>query len=346
MREVILFLMLCTIAALVVGFRPERYRPARLWTGILAGLLVVLLLSKMWVEVPPGHVGVKFDPFAGGIQERELGEGWSLVLPWQTVQLFNVRTQQYTMSSARDELSGTDDAMTCQTKEGLKVKVDVTVLFRISGEGADRLWRSVGPNYVNTIVRPATRNVVRLVVARYGIMEVYSNAPETLTAASQQGIVPYVGKRQQVENEIYAELKPKLEEKGITLERVLLRNVAYESADFEQAIVAKQVAQQAVITQQYKLRIAEIQAQAQVERAKGMAEAIRLRGQALRQNSAVVGLEFVQKLPQDVEVRILPGGTVMMMPTPAGALPSSTGAMEVPQQPERERVPQRRESRE
>lgn len=330
MREAILFLIWCVIAALVMGFHPERYRPARLWTGIIAGLLAVLLLSKMWVEVPPGHVGVKFDPFAGGIQERELGEGWSLVLPWQTVQLFNVRTQQYTMSSVRDESAGTDDAMTCQTREGLKVKVDVTVLFRISGEGADRLWRSVGPNYVNTIVRPATRNVVRLVVARYGIMEVYSNAPETLTAASQQGIMPYVGKRQQVENEIYAELKPKLEEKGITLERVLLRNVAYESADFEKAIVDKQVAQQSVITQQYKLRIAEIQAQAQVERAKGMAEAIRLRGQALRQNGAVVGLEFVQKLPQDVEVRILPGGTVIMMPAPAGALPSSTGAIEAP----------------
>ncbi|MCS6829578.1 MAG: prohibitin family protein [Armatimonadota bacterium] len=344
MREAILLLIWCVIAALVVGFRPERYRPARLWMGIIAGLLAVLLLSRMWVEIPPGHVGVKFDPFAGGIQERELGEGWSLVLPWQTVQLFNVRTQQYTMSSARDELSGSDDAMTCQTREGLKVIVDVTVLFRISGEGADRLWRSVGPNYVNTIVRPATRNVVRLVIARYGIMEVYSNAPETLTAASQQGIVPYRGRRQQVEDEIYAELKPKLEEKGITLERVLLRNVAYESQEFEQAIVAKQVAQQAVITQQYKLRIAEIQAQAQVERAKGTAEAIRLRGQALRQNSAVVGLEFVQKLPQEVEVRILPGGTVMMMPTPAGALPASTGAIEVPQPAERERAPQRRGS--
>jgi regulator of protease activity HflC (stomatin/prohibitin superfamily) len=342
MREAILFLVWCTVAAFIVGPRAERYSTGRLLAGIVAGLVVVLLLSRMWVEVPPGHVGVKFDPFAGGIQERELGEGWSLVLPWQTVQLFNVRTQQYTMSSARDEATGTDDAMTCQTREGLRVKVDVTVLFHISGEGADRLWRTVGPNYVNTIVRPATRNVVRLVVARYGIMEVYSNAPETLTAASQQGIVPYVGKRQQVENEIYAELRPKLEEKGITLERVLLRNVAYESEEFERAIVAKQVAQQAVITQQYKLRIAEIQAQAQVERAKGVAEAIRLRGQALRQNSAVVGLEFVQKLPQDVEVRILPGGAVMMMPQPAGALPSSTGALQLPQPEQRERAPTRR----
>lgn len=343
MREAILFLMLCVATALVVGFRAESYRPQRLVVGIVAGLLVVMLLGKMWVEVPPGHVGVKFDPFAGGIQQRELGEGWSLVLPWQTVQLFNVRTQQYTMSSARDEISGTDDAMTCQTREGLKVKVDVTVLFRISGDGADRLWRAVGPNYVNTIVRPATRNVVRLVVARYGIMEVYSNAPETLTAASQQGIVPYVGKRQQVENEIYAELKPKLEEKGITLERVLLRNVAYESQQFEQAIVAKQVAQQAVITQQYRLRIAEIQAQAQVERAKGQAEAIRLRAQALRQNSAVVGLEFVQKLPDDLEVRILPGGTMLMMPSAtAGALPSGTSSIPLPGQEEHEGVPRRR----
>ncbi len=342
MREVILFLLFCVVMAVITGFRAESYRPARLVIGALLGILTVMLFGKMWVQVPPGHVGVKFDPFAGGIQERELGEGWSLVLPWQTVQLFNVRTQQYTMSSARDEVAGSDDAMTCQTREGLKVKVDVTVLFRISGEGADRLWRSVGPNYVNTIVRPATRNVVRLVVARYGIMEVYSNAPETLTAASEQGIVPYVGKRQQVENEIFAELKPKLQEKGITLERVLLRNVAYESEQFERAIVAKQVAQQAVITQQYKLRIAEIQAQAQVERAKGNAEAIRLRGQALRQNSAVVGLEFVQKLPQDIEVRILPGGSLMMIPSPTAALPSSTGAIPAPQE-RTERVPLRRE---
>lgn len=343
MREVILFLIMCVVTALIVGFRPERYRPQRLVGGIVAGLLIVLLLSKMWVEVPPGHVGVKFDPFAGGIQRRELGEGWSLVLPWQTVRLFNVRTQQYTMSSVRDEATGTDDAMTCQTKEGLKVKVDVTVLFRISGEGADRLWRSVGPNYINTIVRPATRNVVRLVVARYGIMEVYSNAPEAITAASQQGIVPYVGKRQQVENEVYAELKPKLEEKGITLERVLLRNVAYESQEFEQAIVVKQVAQQAVITQQYRLRIAEIQAQAQVERAKGQAEAIRLRAQALRQNSAVVGLEFVQKLPENLDVVILPGGTVMMMSAPAaGALPFGTDTVPLPRQEGRDAMPQKR----
>ena len=82
-----------------------------------------------------------------------------------------------------------------------------------------------------------------------------------------------------------------------------------------------QVAQQSVMTQQFRLRIAQIQAQAQVERATGQAEAIRLRGAALRQNSAVTGLEFVQKLPDDVEVRILPGGTIAMLPAPENRAP-------------------------
>lgn len=200
----------------------------------------------------------------------------------------------------------------------------MTVLFYIAPKDAHALWQKVGENYQQVLVRPYARNVIRMVVAKYSVVDVYG------------------AKRQQIEQEITESMRQAFAEKGITLERVLLPSVAYESREFEQAVAAKQVAQQAVITQQYKLRIAEIQAQAQVERAKGMAEAIRLRGQALRQNSAVVGLGFVQKLPQDVEVRILPGGTVMMMPAPAGALPSSTGAIELPQRAER--VPQRRQS--
>jgi prohibitin 2 len=317
MRGPILFLLICAVAALIVGFRAKQFSVPRLFLGLVAGVLVALLIGRMWVEVPPGMVAVRFDPFAGGIQKKELGEGWHLILPWQTATLFTVRTQEYSMTGLRDEATGTtDDAMTCQTNEGLRIKLDVTVLFRISPDGADTLWRSVGLGYVNTIVRPSVRNVVRLVVARYSIMEVYSNAPPNVQPADGSGILSFPGKRQEVEDTIFKELSPKLAEKGITLERVLLRNVTYDSPDFERAIVAKQVAQQSVITQQYRLRIAQIKAQAQVERAKGQAEAIRLRGNALRQNEAVVGLEFVQKLPENMEVRLLPGGTIAMLPAP------------------------------
>ena len=112
---------------------------------------------------------------------------------------------------------------------------------------------------------------------------------------------------------MFKDLAPMLAAKGITLERVLLRSVHYDSVDFEKAIVAKQVAQQTVLTQQYRLKIAQIQAQAKVELSKGQAEAIRLRGQALHNQQGVVGLEFVQKLPQQVDVRIMPSGAMLMV---------------------------------
>ena len=321
MRDTFSLLLFFLIIALVIGFGntddARKRLIARAPIGIFVAFLSLMLLSRCWVEVPPGNVAVRFNPFAGGIQETELAEGWHLILPWETAHPFNVRTQAYSMTGQSDELgSAHDDAMDCQTSEGLRIKVDISVLFHIGAQGADQLWRSVGPDYINTIVRPSARNVVRLVVARYSIMEVYSNAPANVNAGSKEGILSFPGKRQEVENKIFTELKPKLAAKGIELERVLLRNVSYQAPDFEKSIVQKQVAQQSVMTQQYRLRIAQIQAQAQVERATGQAEAIRLRGGALRQNSAVTGLEFVQKLPDDVEVRIMPGGTIAMMPAP------------------------------
>lgn len=339
MQQIISLLLFFAVVGAVLGFgrtdEPRKLLSRRAPLAIILGLLVFAIIERCWVEVPAGSVAVRFNPVAGGIQSAELNEGWHLIVPWESAHLFNVRTQVYSMTSQGDEISSArDDAMACQTSEGLRIKVDVSVLFHIGAQGADQLWRSVGPDYVNTIVRPSARNVVRLVVARYPIMEVYSNAPASINAGkngvvpvNREGILSYPGKRQEVEDKIFTELKPKLAEKGIVLEKVLLRNVAYDSSDFEKSIVQKQVAQQSVLTQQYRLRIAQIQAQAQVERATGQAEAIRLRGGALRQNSAVTGLEFVQKLPDDVEVRILPGGTITMLPAPNNAPPVRSGAI-------------------
>lgn len=324
----VLFLLL----SLKVDTSAERPRtvlrnPGLLILGIGVTVFAAAFANRCFLTVPAAYVATVYDPLRGGVQPTELPEGFHFVLPWWKTELWRVQTQEYTMSAIRSEgaVIG-DDSIHCQTNEGLGLNLDVTVLFHIDPKDAHALWQKVGEDYQRVLVRPYARNVIRMVVAKYSVVDVYG------------------AKRQQIEQEITEAMRQAFAEKGIVLESVLLRNVAYESPDFERAIVAKQVAQQAVITQQYKLRIAEIQAQAQVERAKGTAEAIRLRGQALRQNSAVVGLEFVQKLPQDVEVRILPGGTVMIMPAPAGALPSSTGAIGLPQQEERERTPRRRES--
>lgn len=211
-----------------------------------------------------------------------------------------------------------DDSMECQTQEGLQVRVDATVLFHIDPGSAHRLWKGVGPNYVNTIVRPSTREAVRSTISQYPIMSVYSNAtPETMRT---RGVTSYPGKRQEVQDRIQAALLPLFASKGIKLERVLLRNVDYVSGAYETAIVNKQVAQQQVLTQKYLLEIERIKAQQKVVQAEGQAEAIRLRGQALRTHRGVINYEFVRQLPPNIEITVLPGsGSIILnLPSVAG----------------------------
>ncbi len=239
-----------------------------------------------------------------------------MIKPWSDMKLWSVRTQEYTMSGKRDEgpVVG-DDAMVCQTKEGLQVKLDATVIFHIDPGFAHILWKSVGLNYVNTIIRPSAREAVRSIVSQYPIMSVYSNAaPENL---QQKGVTSFPGKRKEVEDNIQLALAPTFEAKGIKLERVLLRNVDYVSEQYETAIVNKQVAQQSVLTQQFELEIQTIKAQQKVVQSEGQAEAIRLRGEALRANKGVVSYEFVRQLPADLDIKVLPGNGNVLLNLPA-----------------------------
>jgi prohibitin 2 len=285
--------------------------------GVVVGLLVVILLSLAWVEVAPAETMAIYDPARGGIQTRDFSEGWHMVPPWVTKQYFSKRLQEYTMSIMRGEgaVAG-DDSMQCQTKEGLQIKVDCTSVFRIPIQGAHTLWRNVGPDYIGRVVRPSTRNVVRLVIANYGIMEVYSNASKDYLG--QPGVDFYIGRRKQIEQEIEQTLRKQYADKGLELVMFLLRNVAYDSPQYENSIVMKQIAQQAVTTQQYQAEAAKIRAQARIVRAEGEAKAIQLKAEALRIDPRVVSLEWVEQLNPE-EVVIFPkGGIVPFVQLPGG----------------------------
>ncbi len=334
MRECILLGILVTVYLLFALGKRGAGAGRRIVGGVVA-FIVVMTLARSWVQVPPGTVGAVYDPFAGGILSHDLREGWHLIAPWANMQLWSVRTQEYTMSAGHDEgaVQG-DDSMVCQTKEGLQVRVDATVMFHIDPGGAHRLWKTIGPGYIDTIVRPASREAIRSTVSQYPIMQVYSNAPTETTSAT--GVVSYQGKRKEVEDNIMAALAPTFESKGIRLERVLLRDVGYVSDQYENAIVNKQVAQQQVLTQQYLLEIERIKAQQKVVQSEGQAEAIRLRGLALRANRGVINYEFVRQLPDDMDIQVLPGngGVILNLPPQS----ASTDSGQQSDQPRRRSV--------
>lgn len=292
------------------GERASFFRKLRGWLLVL----LALFLMRSWITVPRATVAAVYDPLRGGIQPYDLREGWHIVPPWVSIAYFSVRTQAYTMSGLKSEASvSQEDAILCQTAEGLSLNLECTVLFHISPGDANKLWKSVGYDYVTVIVRPNTREAARIIVAEYPIMSVYSNADAQ--TVGKVGIDFYPGKRQEVEDRIFERLKGKLAEKGITLERFLLRNVDYMQPEFEKAIVDKQVAQQRVVTQQYEAEVQQIRAQANVVRAEGDAEAIRLKAAALRVQPRIVQWEMVDKLPADIDVVILPDKVMPLIDT-------------------------------
>lgn len=321
MKGLILFEMLglgVTLLIIASSRASERAQATFRAIGVVV-IILALVLTKSWIEVGPATVAALYNPLRGGIQSADLGEGWHLIAPWTAARHFSVRTQAYTMSSLPQEGAGdAEDAILSQTSEGLALSIDATVLFHISAGDANKLWKAVGPNYVAVIVRPNVREAVRIVISQYPVMSVYSNAPASTEGTP--GIDYFPGKRQEVANHIYDRLATRLKEKGVTLERFLLRNVDYTSAEYETAIVQKQVAQQRIVTQQYEAEIQRVRAQANIVRAEGDAEAIRMKAAALRVNPKVVQWEMVEKLPDDLEVVILPDRAMPMIDLREGVL--------------------------
>lgn len=124
---------------------------------VSGGVLIVLgLLTASVRQVDAGQVGIV--SLFGSVSDRVLLPGLNLVNPVASVTRFDVKTQNYTMSADHDEGVKTgDDAIRVLTADGLEVVVDLTVLYRIIADDAPRIFREIGTDYTDKIVRPVTR---------------------------------------------------------------------------------------------------------------------------------------------------------------------------------------------
>ena len=255
------------------------HRPGRLAATILLAFFIYPVCKWSVIVIPGAHVACVYDPARGGIQNYTLPEGLNVLAPWVSTQEFSVQTQEYTMSIAPKEgaVIG-DDSIKCETNEGLKVLLDITVLFHIDPQHAPMLWRRLGANYLDIFVRPVTRERIRMVVSKYSVQDIYS------------------GRRQQISAQITEELQQPFAEEGLVLEQILLRNVAYGHQEFADAISEKQSRQQQVITEKRNLERAQYEKTSTVNAAQGEARSIALRANTLNANPQVVSYDMVQKM--------------------------------------------------
>lgn len=175
--------------------------------SVIVFILGAWLFFASIIIVDAGETGV-YSLF-GRVKDRELSSGFHLVIPLAKVTKMSIRTEEYTMSIMQGEGKKVGaDAIASLTKEGLSVDLDMTVLYRLDEAKASELYTKVGLTYEEKILRPAIRTAIRDIIAQYEAKDIYSE------------------KREEAADKILESLKKDMEERGIIIEDVLLRNVA------------------------------------------------------------------------------------------------------------------------
>lgn len=177
-----------------------------MFRNVFIVIIVLWILISSIVIVDAGRTGV-YSLF-GKVDDEELSSGIHLINPLAKVEMMSVRTEQYTMSKVPMEgQKASDDSIASLTKEGLSVELDITMLYRVNEKQASDLYREVGVNFEEKIIRPEIRSVIREVIAQYEAKDIYSD------------------KRQEAAQMIFNIMAEKLSARGVILEDVLLRNV-------------------------------------------------------------------------------------------------------------------------
>jgi regulator of protease activity HflC (stomatin/prohibitin superfamily) len=265
----------------------------RFFPLIAVALLGLLLLPRCLLVVQPGYEAVIFNRL-WGVEATPRQEGIHILIPvLQFPTLYDVRTQTYNMASQSEERSvKTDDSLTALTADGQRVELDVSVRFRVDPEQVSQLHQTVGANYLNKIIRPASQAAVRNVIARFSAIGVYSE------------------QRAEIQSQIESELSQLMETEGLILQGLLLRNVEF-SKEFQSAIEAKQIAEQEKQKEVYRVEQAELIKQRMIVKAEGDAQGIVLKGEALRNNPDVIQLEYVRNLPDTIKTIVSDQSTIL-----------------------------------
>ena len=205
--SIILAAILFVVASVMGGSLDLRLRKIALPLRLAAaGLLILGLLFSSVRQIDAGRVGVV--SLFGKVQPETLTSGLHLVNPLTDVIVFDITTQNYTMSAVHDEgQQKGDDAIRVLSADGLEVVIDLTVLYRVIEGSASAIYRTIGTDYNDKIVRPITRTRIRDNAVYYDAVALYST------------------RRDEFQTRITKAIENDFKNRGLELEQLLVRNI-------------------------------------------------------------------------------------------------------------------------
>lgn len=268
---------------------------SRLMGAAIILLVVIIAGASGTFIVPPGHRGILVT--LGKVSPNFKGEGFGLKTPFVTV-VANMSVRQRAAQMRATVIS----------KDLQEVQTLIRVLYRVPEQSVVQIYQQYKGDPFVSLIQPRVDEAIKEVTKEHTAQEIVQ---ERATI-----------KMRTLEN---ARLKVGglLELVDVVVEDMSL------SANLEAAIERKMVQEQEANKAIFEQERAEIEAQIAVIKARGEAESIRIRGDALSENPELIDLEIVRKwtgrTPRIVGAGAVGTGMILPLGDIAAARPGGSG---------------------
>lgn len=228
--------------------------------GVLIVVLVLAAAQATYV-VQPGFRGVEVT--LGKVSEQFKPEGFGTKAPFVT-SVVPVPVRQITRQLDAESYSS----------DLQQVNVSLRVLYRIPENSVVRIFKEYAGDPFEALIAPRVQEALKEVTA--------------LQSAEQ-----IVKKREDIKVKALAAARDKVGSL-LNVEDIVLENITL-SKELEAAIESKMVQEQEAAKARFTQQKAQIEADTAIIRAKGEAEAIRIRAEAIRDNPGLIQLQIVEK---------------------------------------------------
>ncbi|MCA1995353.1 MAG: prohibitin family protein [Coleofasciculus sp. S288] len=240
-----------------------KYQNSQNWQALIAGIIgaiLILFSLSSFVIINPGQAGVL--SILGKARDGALLEGLHFKPPLvSAVDIYDVTVQKFEVPAQ----SSTRDLQDLSASFAINFRLDPTKVVEI------RRKQGTLQNVVSKIIAPQTQESFKIAAARRTVEEA-------------------ITKRDELKEDFDTALNERLEKYGIIVLDTSVVDLAF-SPEFSRAVEEKQIAEQRAQRAVYVAQEAEQEAQADINRAKGKAEAQRLLAETLRAQGGALVLQ-------------------------------------------------------
>jgi prohibitin 2 len=228
--------------------------------GLLIVALLIVSFSSTYI-VEPGTRGIKVT--LGKAQAGFLPEGFGMKAPFIT-SIVDVNVRQQTRPVRAE----------CFSSDLQQVVLDLRVLYRVPDKSVVEIFKQFAGDPFDSLIAPRVQEALKEVTASQTAEQIVKSRE----AVKQKALA---AARQKIGNILW-------------VEDIVVRDI-HLSAELERAIEAKMVAEQQAAQARFTQVQTQVEAETAIISARGEADAIKVRGDALRMSPVFLRLKLVER---------------------------------------------------